>query len=113
MNGRVALYALLSLAGLVAPWYFNLDYVRQGGRPFDLGAALGLAFANPVSSSFSVDLLIAFLTFGVWAVLEARRIEMRAGWIYPLLGLLVAFAFAFPLFLLQRERHLRRQRPRP
>jgi hypothetical protein len=31
---------------------------------------------------------------------------MRAPWAYPVAGLVVAFAFAFPLFLLLRERAL-------
>lgn len=109
MRSREAVYALLALAGLLAPWYFNVRYAAQGGSLLDVGAAIRLAFANPVSSSLSIDVLIAFAVFVVWVVPEARRIGMRAGWIYPLLGLLIAFAFAFPLFLLMRERHLRRE----
>ncbi|MBW3671142.1 MAG: DUF2834 domain-containing protein [Acidobacteria bacterium] len=107
MRSREAVYTLLALAGLIAPWYFNIRYAAQGGSLLDLGGAIRLAFANPVSSSLSVDVLIAFAVFIVWVLPEARRIGMRAGWIYPVLGFLIAFAFAFPLFLLMRERHLR------
>lgn len=110
MTLREAVYALFTLAGLVAPWFFNISYAAQGGNLIDIGAAARLAFSNPISSSLSADLLIAFLAFAFWVGSEARRIGMRAGWMYPLLGLFIAFAFAFPLFLLRRERHLRMQR---
>ena len=60
----------LALAGLLGPWYFNIAYVTGGGDPTDIAGALVLAFANPVSASLSVDLLIAFAVFAVWA---ARR----------------------------------------
>ncbi len=107
MRFREVTYAVLALAGLLIPWYFNLGYAASGASLLDLGAAARLAFANPVSSSLSADVFIAFAAFALWAWPEARRIGMRAGWVYPLLGLIVAFAFAFPLFLLLRERRLR------
>lgn len=110
MTLREALYALLALAGLFAPWYFNISYATQGGSLIDIGAAARLAFANPISSSLSADLLIAFVAFAFWVGPEARRIGLRAGWVYPLLGLFIAFAFAYPLFLLRRERYLRMKR---
>ena len=109
MAPREAVYALLAAAGLAATWYFNVVHVRAGGSFLDLRAVLGLAFANPISSSFSADLFVAFAGFVVFAIAEARRIGMRRGWLYPLLGLTLAFAFAFPLFLFARERHLRMQ----
>lgn len=107
MSGREAVYGLLSASGLVIPWFFNVQYVTQGGSLVDIAAFFRLGFVNAAASSLTSDLLIAFAVFVLWAVLESRRLGMRAGWIYPLLGFLVSFAFAFPLFLLQRERHLR------
>ena len=103
---REALYGVLALAGLLGPWYFNVQYVTGGGNPADIAGALMLAFANPVSASLSLDLLIAFAAFALWAGPEARRVGMRSGWLYPVIGLLIAFAFAFPLFLFLRERRL-------
>jgi hypothetical protein len=37
---------------------------------------------------------------------EGRRTGMRNTWIYVVLSGAIAFAFAFPLFLSARERHL-------
>ena len=53
--------------------------------------------------------VISDIVFIVFAIAESRRIGMRYGWVYAALGGLVAFAFAFafPLFLLMRERHLK------
>lgn len=107
MTAREAPYALLAVAGLVATWWFNIAYMAAGGSWLDLPAVTRLAFANPIASSFSGDLIVAFLAFALWSPAEARRLGMRRGWAYPLVGLLLAFAFAFPLFLFIRERHLR------
>ena len=107
MSRRAAMYGALAAAGLVLPWYFNIRYIAEGGSLIDIPAALRLAFANPISSSFSADLLVAFVAFTIWSVIESRRIAIRYGWVYPLIGLFVGFAFAFPLFLLRREMQLR------
>jgi hypothetical protein len=108
MSGREAVYGFLALLGLIIPSAFNAQYVSQGGRFYDIMEFLKLGFVNPASSSLTADLIVAFTAFAIWAVPESRRIGMRRGWIYPVLGVFIAFAFAFPLFLLQRERHLRR-----
>jgi hypothetical protein len=107
MSGREAIYGLLAVLGLVVPWYFNFQYAAQGGNLGDLVGFFSMGFVNPVASSLTLDLTIAFAAFVLWAIPESRRIGMRAGWLYPLLGFFIAFAFAFPLFLLMRERHLR------
>lgn len=107
MSAREMVFALLALLGLAVPWYFNFQYAAQGGNPFDLVGFFSLGFVNPAASSLTMDLVIAFTAFALWTMPEARRIGMRAGWLYPLLGFFIAFAFAFPLFLFMRERHLR------
>lgn len=109
MTVRESIYLVLALMGLVATWYFNILYMQAGGSFIDFPAAVSLLYTNPLSSSFTTDIIVAFITFVVWSVVESRRIGMRAAWLYPLLGLLLAFAFAFPLFLYMRERHLRRE----
>jgi Protein of unknown function DUF2834 len=90
-------YGLASAVGLVGTWYFNLRYDGEVSY-------LAAWFANAASSSAAVDLLVAFVAGSVFMVVEGRR--LRAPWAYPVAGLVVAFAFAFPLFLLLRERAL-------
>ena len=112
MSGREAVYTTLAVLGLTLTWYFNLQ-VFQPGSTTDMVGFFRLGFANPASSSLTVDLLVAFVAFAFWVVPEAARLGMPRGWIYPLLGFFVAFAFAYPLFLLLRERRLRKDALRP
>ena len=97
---RSVAYAVLAVVGLVGTWYFNLAHGS------DLGGYLAGWFANAASSSASVDLIVAFVAGSVFMVAEGRRFGMRLAWIFPVVGLVIAFAFAFPLFLFLRERRL-------
>ena len=103
------IYLSLSLAGLTLPWYHNLQFIEWTGG-FELLPFIEACFVNPASSSITVDLLVGASAFTIWMITEAKRLEMRAVWLYLLLSLFIAFAFAAPLFLLMRTRALERQR---
>jgi hypothetical protein len=68
---------------------------------------LQAGFANPASSSIMADISIACCTFLIWMIFEAQRLRMRHWWVFILLTFCIAFAFAFPLFLMVRDRKLR------
>lgn len=90
-------YAALALVGLVGTWYFNLSY--RGGN------YLADWFANAASSSAAVDILVVFVVCAVYYTRESRRLGWRA-WVpvvFIALSLVLAVAFAFPLFLALRE----------
>lgn len=93
---RQILYGVLAVVGLVGTWYFNLTYTG--------GAYVADWFANAASSSAAVDLLVAFTAGSIFMIAEGRRLRMRAPWLYVVFGVVLAFAFTFPLFLLMRER---------
>ncbi len=97
-------YATLALAGLIGTWGFNLEYLRTPGADA-LGFVAG-GFANPAASSLTVDLVTAATAFLFWSNVEARRLRLRSWWWVPVVTLAIAFAVAFPLFLLQRDRAL-------
>jgi hypothetical protein len=59
------------------------------------------------------DLGIVFLAFVPWSAWEGRRIGMRSWWVTIPASLLVGVCFAIPLFLLLRERAVRKQATRP
>jgi hypothetical protein len=73
-NSRSIVYLLLSVAGLIGTWYFNLLAIKQG-RNFlaDWGS-------TPAVSSATTDLLIAasaasiFMFYEVWMVIYFRII---------------------------------------
>ncbi len=108
MSWKITLYAVFCVAGFILPWYFNIQAMNHENGPMNF---FTMGFVNPVSSSLTVDLLIGVGAFLLFMVTEARRLGMRHWWIYLVLTGLVAFAFAAPLFLLMRERHLERQAP--
>lgn len=99
--GRAIAYLVLALAGLVGTWTFNVLAIA-GHRDY-VGDWIG---SGPAVSSLTVDVLVAAVAAIVFMVVESRRIGMRRVWVYIVLVPLVALAFAFPLFLAMRERHL-------
>jgi hypothetical protein len=106
LSTREIVYATLTALGLLVPWYFNWQFMSQEGG-FDTLVFVRAGFANPGSSSLTVDLLIGCTAYLVWLFPESRRLEMRHAWAYLVLTFAVAFAFSFPLFLWMRERRMR------
>lgn len=103
MSMREKVYLVLAVLGATVPWYFNLQFMAtgQGGAAF-----VSALWVNAATSSFTVDLGIACIAFVVWLFAETDRLGMRYPWLYVALTFVVAFACAFPLFLLMRERAL-------
>jgi hypothetical protein len=97
-------YLVLSLMGLVIPVYFNFiaDWTSLDNpwwKPI---------VDFPVMSSFTADLFICASAAILFMVVEGKRIQMKNVWVYIILSMVVAIAFAFPLFLYMRERQLKK-----
>ena len=107
---RTILYGLLALSGAAVTWYFNIRFMIDAGGIFSLAAFIKNGFANPAAASLASDVSIGAVAFLLWLPFETRRLAMRRWWVYAALTLGVAFAFAFPLFLLMRERRLEQLR---
>jgi hypothetical protein len=103
--GLVAVYLVLSLAGLVGTWWFNLSFFAAGGTDY-----LGGWFANAASSSAAVDIIVMAVAACIVIVVEGRRLGFRPLGLVLLvvLSFVIAVAFTFPLFLALREMRLRR-----
>lgn len=103
MGGRQTLYLALAVVGLCLTWYHNIQFALSGAEPLDF---IRQALASHASSSLTLDVAVAALTFLTWMWHEAGRLGMPGrGW-YVILTLFVALAFAFPFFLFMRERRL-------
>ncbi|MRS65292.1 DUF2834 domain-containing protein [Larkinella terrae] len=100
-------YLFCSLAGLVIPWYYNIQHIRYGDTPFTVAAWLRAGMATPLTRSITTDFLIGTTPVLIWMVREGYRLKMKHIWLYVLLTFLIAFAFTCPLFLFFRERKLR------
>jgi hypothetical protein len=104
-NAASVIYLVLAVVGLVGTWTFNITAFAEN-RDF-LGEWFG---SGPSVGSLGVDLAVVAVAAIVLMVAESRRLHMRGIVLYIVLVPLVALAFAFPLFLCARERHLTRQR---
>lgn len=103
LTPRIIIYGVLAVLGLVLPWYFNIQFMMASGGSFDLMSFIEGSMANFAASSITMDIFIAGITYIVWLFPEAKTHGIRHAWIYLILMMFVAFAFAFPLFLLVRE----------
>lgn len=100
------LYLLLAIGGLIGTWYYNIQFYL-----FETDTSLlhyiELTKTTYPARSFNIDLTVVALTFMLWYIPEARRLEMKLWWVFIPLTFMVALAFAFPLFLFFRSRALR------
>jgi Terpene cyclase DEP1 len=102
---RQIIYGIMAIAGIGLTWYFNIQFMLlQGG--FSLTEYTNAINVNPAASSISIDIFLAAFAFVFWSFFESRRLGMRHWWIYIILTFGIAMAFAFPLFLLMRERKM-------
>jgi hypothetical protein len=107
---RQVIYLLLAAAGLVLPWYHNIRFALDGAGLNDF---VRDAMVNHASSSLTLDVTVAAVTFVVWMWHECRRLAMPGRWLYGIATFGIAVAFAFPFFLFMRERHLAAQSADP
>ncbi len=96
-----AVYAVISIAALIATWSQNVAYFDRPAR--FLAAFLEDTKTTPVSRSLTVDILLFFLAASVLMVVEARKHGIRFVWLYIAGGAAIAISVTFPLFLIARE----------
>lgn len=101
---RQAFFLALAVAGLLLTWYHNLMFMAEHGT--SLAVFLEYAAANHAASSLAWDVTVAFIAYVLWLPIEARRLGIRHWWLFFVLGLCLAMAVSFPLFLFVRERRL-------
>ncbi len=105
-NLRLLFYTCSLALGTVSTWYFNLRYMAKHEGAFSVSSFIEEAFVSDASGSLSADILVAAMVGMFWMVAEARKLGMRHVWLYLVVASMVAFAAAFPLFLLVRELRL-------
>ncbi|MEM9766594.1 MAG: DUF2834 domain-containing protein [Cyanobacteria bacterium P01_D01_bin.71] len=111
---RQAIYAVSTVAGLVWPGYFLVQFITAtkdeaasaAFQAFDLPTFIEQVWANAASSFVAADLTIVLLLAIIFMVTESRRLKLRFWGIYVVLIFLISFAFGFSLFMFVRERKL-------
>jgi hypothetical protein len=108
MSARQIAYGLLAVLAVIGGWYYNIQYYLQAGDEFGWIDWMQRCFVNPAAASAFMDLTFAYIITSMFMIIEARRIGMRAGWVYVVVAIWISLGFAIGLFLLMRERHFRK-----
>jgi hypothetical protein len=106
-NRTATLYYTLAPVGLLATWYFNIQFFLGGGSVAP-DSFFGAAFANALTTAITVDVYWTAIVFSVWVVLERGRTGSPSPWLYIVLSFALGIAFAFPLYLGRRAQLLGR-----
>lgn len=101
-------YAIMAIVGVCVTWYFNLQAMELDPN-FSFASFISDNYVNPSSASIANDIAVILVVFFFWSFFEARRLGMKHWWVVVPLSVLIALAFAYPLFLLMRERTLAKQ----
>jgi hypothetical protein len=101
------LYLAFALIGLAATMYFNVLAIQAYGTGYTPLAFIRAGYeGSPILGSLASDFWVGALASTIWMFAEGRQLGMRNIWGYVFLALVLAWAFALPLFLFMRERHL-------
>ena len=107
-SNKQIFYAVMALVGLCATWYFNLQAMQLDPN-FSFASFIRDNYVNPSSASIANDIAVILVVFCFWSFVEARPLSIKHWWAYPILSIFIALAFAYPLFLLMRERAIAKQ----
>lgn len=107
---RHALYVAIAVVSAVTAWWHGIAWVGEGGNLINLPSFFLDAYRSGSAAAFlTIDIVAAWAVFLLWVVPDARRIGLGAwtGWLYFALSF-AGTCFAFPLYLVARERHIAR-----
>ncbi|MCX7595916.1 MAG: DUF2834 domain-containing protein [Fischerella sp.] len=102
------IYLLLCILGFALPYSPLVMFLLDHG--FDINLFSELMFANHISTSFSLDVIVSALVLLVFVFWEGTRLGMRSLWVFVVSTLTVGVSFTLPLFLLMRQRQLEKQK---
>ena len=113
---RHTIYGATSLAGLIWPFYFILQFiqlVRNGtiqGSAIDIGTAFfDDAWITPTSGFISADTAILHISIFIFYIAEGKRLKLKLWGIYFPLTFLISLAFSFGTFMFMRELKISKQ----
>jgi hypothetical protein len=108
MPVRHIIYILLAVASLIWAWSHGIAWMAGGGNLINLPSFFIDSYKSGSAAAFlTIDIAVVWATFMIWVVGDAAKIGLGAktGWIFIALSFL-GTCFAFPLYLVVRERHI-------
>jgi Terpene cyclase DEP1 len=110
IGSKHLLYIVLAVGSLIAAWAHGFAWIAGGGNLLNLPSFFIDSYNSGSAAAFlTIDIAVAWAVFMIWVVGDAARIGLgaRMGWIFVGLSFL-GTCFAFPLYLVVRERHIDR-----
>lgn len=101
------LYLFLCVAGAVLPYSLFVPILLENG--LDLRLIVDQLFANRISGSFALDVIVSSIVFWVFVFVEGRRAGVARLWVPIGANLVVGLSLGLPLFLYLRERRLEKR----
>jgi hypothetical protein len=101
-------YLLLSIVGGAYTFYYVMLGVIAHQGNFDVLEFMSSTWIdNFYAKSLTLDFWTGAIAGTSFMIFEGIRLQMKRVWLYVFLTFFIAYAFAFPLFLFIRERHLK------
>ncbi len=108
MPVRHIIYIALALVSLIWAWSHAFAWMAGGGNIINLPSFFIDSYNGGSAAAFlTIDIAVAWGVYMIWVVGDATKIGLGAktGWLFLALSFL-GTCFAFPLYLVMRERHL-------
>lgn len=108
MSAKHILYIILALVSLVWAWSWGFQWIADGGNLINLPSFFVDSYKSGSAAAFlTIDIAVVWAAYMIWVVGDAIKIGLGAktGWIFLALSFF-GTCFAFPLYLVMRERHL-------
>jgi hypothetical protein len=122
LSALECVYYGVGIASVVVGWYFNIRFVREFSAgssnpiwgPGSWADYIRLMFVNPAAASAGQDYTIAnVVLLPLWTIIDGRRRGVRHPWTFFACSLFTSFAFAFAFYLATVERQRRHLRSQP
>jgi len=108
LTPKQIIYIILAVTSAVWAWSHGFQWMADGGNILNLPGFFIESYNSGSASAFlTIDIAIVWLVYMIWVVGDATKIGLGAktGWVFLALSFL-GTCFAFPLYLVWRERHL-------
>jgi Terpene cyclase DEP1 len=108
MPVRHMIYIAFALISVVWAWSHGIAWMAGGGNIINLPSFFIDSYNGGSAAAFlTIDIAVAWGVYMIWVVGDATKIGLGAktGWLFLALSFL-GTCFAFPLYLVMRERHL-------
>jgi hypothetical protein len=108
MPTKHLIFIAAAFGSLIAAWYHAFAWMAGGGNLINLPSFFIDSYNSGSAAAFlTIDIAVAWGVFMIWVVGDAAKVGLGAktGWIFVALSFL-GTCFAFPLYLVMRDRHL-------